>query len=344
MSDDVRKKRKDQHLRLALSTEGEGAGLKDIQLRRPALPETSVDLVDTSVNLFGKHLNAPLLIEAMTGGTEWGKRINSSLSSIASRLGIGFALGSGTVIAEDKEAEASFRIARENNRQGLVLANCSPTTPIETIERLIEITEADALQIHLNAVQEALMPEGDRDFRWMDRIASILSSVSVPVIIKEVGFGLDRESIQKLIQTGVSFFDLGGRGGTDFARIENNRSERDFDVSGVGLSTAQSLIDMRSMKNPDITYIASGGIRTPLDALKCMALGASAVGIASPVLKVLDRQGEAACEAYLKEFISQLRLLMAIHGVSDVPHIKDIGFTLKGDLYTYAAQIEKMDK
>lgn len=341
MTDQDRKNRKDQHLDLALSSQGGGAGFEDVQLLRPALPETSLDEVDTSFDLYGKTLSAPIIIEAMTGGTERGEEINASLSRIAGKLGLGFALGSGTIIGEDKDAEASFRIAREVNPKGLIYANCSPSTPVKTIRKLLKITGADGLQVHLNVIQEALMPEGDRDFHWKKAISELLYTFRVPIVVKEVGFGLDLDSMDLLRSIGVMEFDLGGRGGTDFAAVESKRSGRSIDLSGVGLTACQSLIDARSLLDTTIRYTASGGVRTPLDALKCLALGADSIGLAAPVLKVLEEGGEEGCEAYLRDFIDQLKLLMAIHGARNISEARRIEFVLRGDLYDYSIQIEE---
>lgn len=318
-----------------LNQENRNGDFSDLRLIRPALPETSLDEVDTSIELFGHHLSAPLLIEAMTGGTERGARINEALSSIASRLNIGFAAGSCSIVAEEPESLNSFAIARKVNKSGLVIANCSPTTPIPAIKKTVGATKADALQIHLNAVQEMSMKEGDRDFRWYEKIAQIKLQVSVPIIIKEVGFGLDRTSVKKLTQLGIRNFDTGGLGGTDFARIEAERGG-DSSFVDLGLSTLESLYDLSDI--PGITLIASGGIRTPLDAFKCLSLGAKAVGIAGPVLRILEAEGAEACEEWLRSFIEELRKLFCLYGCRKVSDSSKLEKVVTGDLESFVSQ------
>lgn len=339
MADAERAKRKDEHLALALKQADGDNGLGEIELIRPALPEAKLSQVDLSTELFARRLKAPLLIEAMTGGTPEGERINGALARIASDLGIGLALGSCSIVARDPDALGSFTIARRADRRGLLIANCSPSTPVRTVHKTVQKMRADALQIHLNAVQEMAMPEGDRDLTWLDRIAAIKMACPCPIIVKEVGFGLDRRSVERLMEIGIDTFDIGGRGGTNFANIELERSADGTSLSSLpdlGLTTAESLIDLEGIEG--INIIASGGIRKPLDALKCLASGASIVGMAGNVLKVLKQEGEEGCRRYLARFIEELRTLLCLFGCRKVSDARDIEYVLHGSLREFALQ------
>lgn len=316
-TDDLRKKRKDQHLELALKHRAEGDFFADYHLLRPSLPEHCLADTDLTTELFQKKLAAPLLINAMTGGTDKGKQINRRLAEAASELNIGLALGSASVLAHDPSAIDTFKIAREYDPEGLILLNFNPDTPLDVIEKAFDEIKADGIQIHVNAVQESAMAEGDRDFKWMDKIAAISKRFPGKVMVKEVGFGLDPDSVKALMDKAmVHRFDVSGRGGTDFVGIECERSGKNLDwLADTGLSTLESLALIRR-EVPRYTFgphiIASGGIKTPLDALKCFSLGAEAIGLAGPVLEALNQGKE---KEFLQGFIEGLRLVCNLYGL-----------------------------
>ncbi len=339
MADEERAKRKREHLELAMKQADGDNGFDEMELIRPALPETKLSQVDLSTSFLAHELKAPILIEAMTGGTDEAAKINEALSRIAKDLGIGLALGSCSIVEKSPESLSSFTIARKVNRKGLLFANCSPTTPMRAIRKTVKCMRADALQIHLNAVQEMAMAEGDRDLTWLEHIGNIRMSCPCPIIVKEVGFGLDRRSVQRLVEIGVDTFDIGGKGGTNFAQIELERDGNDNHLSNLadlGLTTAESLMDLRGIKG--INIIASGGIRTPLDTLKCLVGGASLVGMAGSVLKVLKQEGEEGCRAYLARFIEELRVLLCLFGCQRINDAKKVEYVLHGKLREFAEQ------
>ncbi len=334
----IRAKRKDEHLDRSIAFQDPSPSpFREIKLIRRALPETCLETVDTHTTLFGKALDFPLIIEAMTGGTERSKKINEGLAQIASSLNIGLALGSCSIVADNPGAIISFAIAREANPDGLIIANCSPTTPIEAISQTLDATRANALQIHINAVQEMAMKEGDRDFRWWNNILAIRKNFNLPIIVKEVGFGIDRDTAKLLTSKGI-MIDLGGSGGTDFAAIENERAGTSecSELSTIGLTTPESLIEMQSV--PGAAFIASGGIRTPLDILKCLSLNALAVGIANPVLKAFEARGLKGTLEYLSDLIQKTRQLICLFGCQNIRSCQNIDKVFTGDLRDFQLQ------
>ena len=218
--------RKEEHLALTqmFFNAQKTNSFDQVHLLRPALPESQVNLNAVKTTWFGKELAAPFFINAMTGGSEKSRQINRQLGEIANKQQIALALGSASILTKEEDQLESFYVAREANPDGLLFANVNPLTPAKAADKIVKDLQADALQIHLNVAQEIPMPEGDRDFVWLDRMLEIKEAAGVPVIVKEVGSGLDPVSLQKLQAAGFSWFDIGGAGGTNFAQIENSRN------------------------------------------------------------------------------------------------------------------------
>ena len=221
--------RKDEHLHLAvrLHDRDRPNAFDDVSFIHHALPGTSVDSTDPSTTVFGVRWDVPFYINAMTGGTRATTEVNAGLAGAAADAGVAIACGSQHIALRDPGRAESFRIIRREAPRAFVLANVGPTVTPEDAVRAVEMLEANALQIHLNVAQELVMPEGDQDFRdWPERIAAIVAAVPVPVVAKEVGFGLSRHTITMLERTGVAAVDVAGAGGTDFIAIENERRPR----------------------------------------------------------------------------------------------------------------------
>ncbi|NLB18278.1 MAG: type 2 isopentenyl-diphosphate Delta-isomerase, partial [Syntrophomonadaceae bacterium] len=223
----MRSQRKKEHLTIArqLGNKYNSCGFDDIALVPNALPELNLEEVDTAISFLGKNLSMPLIINAITGGVDEALTINGSLARLAAQHGLGMAVGSQTIALDDKELSKGFKIVRKENRDGLILANVAANTKPRVALQAVDMIEADGLQIHLNIPQELAMKEGDRDFRGLlDNMAELARIAPVPIIAKEVGFGLSRETCQRLYGAGVRIFDVGGRGGTNFIAIEQARS------------------------------------------------------------------------------------------------------------------------
>jgi isopentenyl-diphosphate delta-isomerase len=310
-------RRKADHLRIAAGSgvdHERGTGLDAVRLRHRALPERALQSVSLETELLGRRLAAPLVVSAMTGGTPEATQINAALAGAAARHGIALALGSGRRLLDDPELLATYRRSGAE-RPPLLLANLGaaqvrgPGGPARA-ERLLELLGADGLSIHLNPLQEAVQPEGEPDFSGvLAGIAAVVERVApVPVVVKEVGFGLAGEDVAALAGAGVAAVDVAGAGGTNWASIEGRRDPRAAAVAaafgGWGLATAEALREARAAA-PALPVIASGGLRDGVEVAKCLALGAVAAGVARPLL--VAAQAGRAPEA-VGTLVEQLRI------------------------------------
>ena len=243
------------------------------------------------------------------------------------------AVGSQMAALKDASVAGTYRVVREANPRGIVIANLGSEATVDQAKSAVDMLEADALQIHLIVMQELVMPEGDRDFRGAgNRIAAIVQGVGVPVIVKEVGFGLGGATARKLLDLGVTIVDVGGRGGTDFAAIENERREEPLAwTKGWGLPTAVSLLEVLPYFAAGAgSVIASGGISDSLDAVKALALGAGAIGVAGAVLRAWQSGGAAGAASYLRELEQGMRIAMAALGASSVAELNRVPLVIVG--------------
>ena len=327
-TDSQRASRKDEHLELAvhLHRQDRANAFDDVSFIHHSLPGVSAEQVDIGTTVLGSRWEAPFYINAMTGGTQATAAINADLAEAAAEAGVAIACGSQHVALHDPERADGFHVIRRRAPGAFVLANVGPTVSPQEAARAVEMLEADALQIHLNAAQELVMPEGDRDFSgWEEAVATIVAAVPVPVVVKEVGFGLSRRTIDALARTGVAAVDVAGAGGTDFIAIENERRpQRDLSyLVGWGQSTALCLLESLSGSEPvSLPVLASGGVRNPLDVVRSLALGACAVGASGHILRTLVKEGpEALCQE-LHTWSEHVRTLMTLLGAADVSQLR----------------------
>jgi isopentenyl-diphosphate delta-isomerase len=324
--------RKREHLRINLeedvAAKGVTTGFERYRLVHQALPELDLAAVDTSLTLFGRRLRAPLIISAMTGGTEEGARLNHVLAEVAQALGIGMGVGSQRVAVEDgPEAVRSFQV-RPVAPDVLLFANLGAVQlnygfGPEECRRVVEMIEADALVLHLNPLQEAVQPGGTTNFAGLARrIAAVCRALPVPVVVKEVGWGISAETARLLAEAGVAAIDVAGAGGTSWSEVEKHRA-RDESArrvaaafAGWGIPTAESLRLCRAAV-PGLPLIASGGIRDGIDVAKAIALGATAAGIAGPALRAAAVSAAALTEL-LEEMIAVLRIAMFCTSAHDL--------------------------
>lgn len=235
-----------------------------------------------------------------------------------------------SALKDPSEAE-SYRVVRKENPRGIIFGNLGSEATIDQAKAAVDMIEADALQIHLNAVQELTMPEGDRDFRGaLKRIENIVSHSGVPVVVKEVGFGINKETASMLASAGVTAIDIGGFGGTNFSRIENARRDRllsFFDEWGI--PTAVSIAEAASLE-AGIDVIASGGIRTSHEIAKAIALGAGAAGMAGFFLKVLMKEGLEALTEEINNIHSELKMIMTALGAESIAGLQQSPIIISG--------------
>lgn len=336
-----RSQRKEEHLALAkmLFNSKKDNDFNHIHLIRPALPESSVSEESIATEMFGKKISAPFFINAMTGGSDSSYTVNQRLAKAAARENIPMALGSASILEKEIDQIKSFEVARQENPDGLLFANVNPTTDPKVAQKIVSALDANALQIHLNSVQEAVMPEGDRDFHWLDNLKAIRDAVDVPIIIKEVGMGIDPESLRTLLINDFSIIDLGGSGGTNFAQIENERrkSQKLMFLEDIGLSTVKTLLAARTIP-VNKTIIAAGGITNALDIFKSLVLGAQYVGIANYFLQFASQDTEALIVA-IQNLKYELSLLTALFGLNNIAEADEIKYYLDTDLYNFTKQI-----
>ncbi len=312
--------RKDDHIRLALqqSDENPSSDFDRIRFVHRSIP-INKEPINLQTSIAGITLKFPFYINAMTGGSETAKRINAQLAQVAKTTGLAMATGSyGAAIKDPAQAE-SYKIVREVYPDGIIFANVGADRSLKDACIAVESLNANALQIHLNAPQEIVMPEGDRDFHlWERNIRDIVANVGVEVIVKEVGFGMSRQTIKHLIQLGVKTVDVSGRGGTNFIRIENARRSMALEyLDEWGLSTVESLMDGYALSDK-VEIIASGGIRHPLDMAKAFALGAKAIGLSGSILSLLHTGGVDLTVSVIESWKDELKMIMLMLGVSNI--------------------------
>lgn len=291
--------RKDDHIKINLEQDvrsGLTSGLERWRFIHEALPELNLEEVDTTLSLFGKTLSAPILISSMTGGSTEAGPINRILAEAAQATGIAMGVGSQRAALEHPEHAASFRIVRQTAPGILLFANIGAVQfnygyGVDECQRAVDMIEADALYLHLNAIQEAVQPEGDVNFKDLaKKIEQVCKALPVPVVIKEVGWGFSEQTARRLAGCGVAAIDVAGAGGTSWSQVEMYRakteSQRQLAAAFVdwGIPTAESIQNVRSGA-PGLPVFASGGLKDGMDIAKSLALGATLGGMAGPFLK-----------------------------------------------------------
>ncbi len=305
------------------------SGFDALRFDHCALPELSVAEVDTSTLFLGKHLDAPLLISSMTGGYDDAERINRSLARAAKKFGLAIGIGSARQALEDKKFHKSFSVVRKEHPQGLVFSNIGGVEvaalhkagKIETLRRIVDLVQADALIVHLNPLQELMQPEGARDFRGiLAGIEASVKTLGIPIIVKEVGAGISKDVAERLVRTGVRAIDVAGSGGTSWAGVEIMRHHKHRRTTleafwDWGIPTVDALQAIKQLrKTMTFGLVASGGVRSGIDVAKSIALGADLAAMAQPFIKSLADGGEEALSAHIESVIEQLRLCMVLTG------------------------------
>lgn len=337
--------RKQHHLRISLEENVEtdiGTGLKDVNLIHRCIPEIDLDEVDTTVKLFGKIIKAPLIISAITGGTEEAKRINATLASVAEDLGIGIGVGSQRIAVEQPQTGNTFSIVREKAPSTLRFGNigCQQLRKgwgVNEARICVEMVDADALCLHMNPLQEAIQVDGDTNYRGiLEKIRELTSNLETPIVMKETGAGIAYEDASLLDHVGVAGFEISGVGGTSWAAVEHyvakkvdkpNQEHLGAALWNWGIPTAVSIIEVR--KASDKVVIASGGIRSGADVAKCIALGADAAGIAKPFLESAIK-GEQELQMHIKSIIQELKVIMFLSGARNVMEMKHVPTLIAG--------------
>jgi isopentenyl-diphosphate delta-isomerase len=351
MADEV-KQRKAEHVRAALTQDisvPQAAGWRDIHLIHQALPEVDLDAIDTSVRFLGRTLRYPLLISAMTGGHPDVVAINRNLAQAAQRYGLALGVGSQRAGILDPEVVHSYAVARQAAPEAFLIANvgapqlirqerAEPFT-LAQIRHAIHMIDANALAVHMNSLQEAAQPDGDRRTAGeASALKDLVERVNLPVIAKETGAGICREQAHLLKSCGVAVIDVGGAGGSSMSALEEVRAtersdERARSIGALyrdwGIPTPISLVEAGSTGLP---LIATGGVRTGLDIACALSLGASLVGMASPFLRAASEGFAVVCEL-VERVIGELKVAMQLSGAINSAALHQVPVVVAGETY-----------
>jgi isopentenyl-diphosphate Delta-isomerase len=327
--------RKSDHIRINLEEDVRSSmttGLEHYRFIHQALPELDLDKVDLSQRLFGKLVSAPLLVSSMTGGTSEAGRINQILAEAAQQAGIVMGVGSQRAALENSAEAETFQVRRFAPNillfanLGAVQLNYGYT--VDHCRRAVDMIEADALILHLNPLQEAVQPEGDTRFAGLiDKIAAVCQALPVPVIVKEVGWGVSDQAAKLLASAGVAAIDVAGAGGTSWSQVEMYRIQDESlarvaaAFRGWGIPTAES-IQMVRRSAPGTYVFASGGLRSGVDIARCIALGAVLGGMAGPFLKAAARSLDETIQT-ITEVERELRICMFAAGAADIAALQN---------------------
>jgi len=328
--------RKNDHIQINLQKDvqsGRTTGLERFHILHQSLPDIDLKEVDPSTNFLGKKLSMPLIISSMTGGTETAGKINETLARTAERFNLAMGLGSMRIALEEPEKLMTFKV-RQYSPSILLFANLGAIqlnygVSLDDCNRVVDSIEADGLILHLNCLQEALQNDGNTNFKGLAlKIERICRALTIPVIVKEIGWGLSEKAALTLINAGVSALDIAGAGGTSWSEVEKYRAvdNLQFETAAVfkdwGIPLVDSLLSIRK-SNRTIPIIASGGIHSGVDIAKCLALGANLCGIASGFLKAAANSIEDTF-FFAETIQKQFKVVMFAAGVKNIDELKKL--------------------
>lgn len=329
-------RRKKEHLELCLDTPlvsgPSSTGFEAYRFVHNALPEIDIDEIDTGTSFLGRRLKAPILISSMTGGFDLARKVNRNLAAAAQTLGLAMGVGSQRVAIEEPSAAHSFQV-RDVAPDVLLLANLGAVQlnygyGIEQCRQAVAMIEADGLIFHLNVLQEAVQPEGNRNFRGLtEKIAGICRVLEVPVVAKEVGNGISVDAAMRLQRAGVRAIDVAGKGGTSWSAVEAQRAAKagrrpDTAFADWGIPTEEALIGVRKAL-PEMQLVASGGIRTGVDIAKAIALGADMAALGQPLLAGALESADKVVE-FLAGIIHELKVSMLCAGAANLAALRHV--------------------
>jgi isopentenyl-diphosphate Delta-isomerase len=326
--------RKKEHLELCLDTTSVtgrfGTGLDRYRFVHNALPELDIDEIDVTTSFLGKRLQAPILISSMTGGFDLARQVNRNLAAAAQRLGLAMGVGSQRVAIEEPSVADSFEV-RDTAPDILLLSNLGAVQfnygyTVDHCRRAVDMIGADGLILHLNVLQEAVQPEGNRNFKGLGKkIADVCRQLEVPVVVKEVGSGISGEVAVRLKEAGVRAIDVAGRGGTSWYAVEAQRAAKqgkpaETTFADWGIPTDEALIAVRQAV-PDLQIVASGGIRSGLDIAKSIGLGGDMAAFGQPLLAAALESPEKVVE-FIRGIIHEIKITMLCVGAKNLDALK----------------------
>lgn len=328
--------RKTEHIRLCLTDQVEGVnkstGLEGISFIHNALPEINFNDIQLKTTFLNKQLKAPFLVSSMTGGSDLAAKININLATASEEKGWAIGLGSTRALLESKAHEESFLI-RTHAKTVPLIANLGAVQfnygyGVEECQRIIDRTEADSLVLHLNSLQEVVQDEGDLNFEnLLPKIEEVCKKLTVPVGVKEVGFGIDGSVAKKLYDVGIAYIDVAGAGGTSWSQVEKLRSKDPLRKAAAeafnnwGIPTKDCIVSVKS-ELPKTPIVASGGMKTGLDAAKAITIGSDIVGFARSLLQAATESVEAVIEV-MDQIEFEMKMTMFGIGAIDLEALKN---------------------
>jgi isopentenyl-diphosphate Delta-isomerase len=346
MPQDKTSKRKKDHIKLCLTDDvqftSKTNGFDKYEFEHYAITEIDYNKIDISSKFFSKKINYPFLVSCMTGGTKEAKGINEKLAIAARELNIPIGVGSQRQALENNSFHSSYKVVRQNAGDVPIIGNIGAAQVaksqniIKDVRQLIDMVEADAMAVHVNPLQELLQTEGEPDFSGLlKNLELICSKVQIPVIIKEVGSGINKNAAKKLLEAGVKGIDVAGAGGTSWAAVElkRNRLENSF-LSEWGLPTSYCIRTVKQLrKNFNFTLIASGGIHNGVDIAKALALGADLCGSARIILQEIVKRDVDGVIELISSWFTTVKNIMFLTGCGNIKNIIDMGLIRKEELY-----------
>lgn len=322
--------RKDEHIKYALKYQSPYNSFDDMELIHHSLPDYDLSEIDLHTHFAERDFEFPFYINAMTGGSEKGRVVNQKLAQIAQATGL--VMVTGSYSAALKNPHDDSYPSKEEFPELLLATNIGIDKPYELGLQTIHEMQPIFLQIHVNLMQELLMPEGEREFRqWKENLADYATKMPAPVILKEVGFGMDLKTIEMAHKLGIKTVDISGRGGTSFAYIENQRGHNRSYLDEWGQSTVQTLLNAQPMIDK-IEILASGGVRHPLDIVKCLVLGAKAVGLSRAILELVEKYSVEEVITIINGWKDDLRLIMCALNCKTIAELRQVDYLLYGKL------------
>lgn len=305
-------------------------GFNTYRLIHNALPELALSEISTVVSIGNKTCSMPVFVSSMTGGTVETGQVNRMIAEVCQDLDLPMGVGSQRIMLEDPSVTESFSLVRKSAPDIYIAANIGGvqirnSISSDHLRRLIDSIEANALIVHLNPLQELMQPEGDRDFTGILKgIEYLVNKTPVPIIVKETGAGINGATAKRLYNAGVRCIDIAGSGGTSWSKVESIRQQADktFPIfDNWGIPTATCLREIQALNLKDIYLIASGGIRTSMDILKAIALGANMTALAQPIIRVIHESGQSGMQNYLLRLKHELSMGLLLMGVRSITEL-----------------------
>ena len=332
------KNRKDEHIRYALEHRSKYNSFDEVELVHCSIPKYNLEEIELKTRFAGCEFAVPFFINAITGGSENARKINQKLARVANECGILFVTGSYSAALKNVQDD-SFEIVKRENPDLKLATNIGIDKDYEDGIKAIEALNPLFLQVHVNLMQELIMVEGSRNFgEWENNLQKFVQNIKIPIVLKEVGFGMTEATVKKGIELGIKTFDISGRGGTSFAFIENMRRENGLHyLDNWGQTTVSCLLNLKNYVDK-VEVIASGGVRNPLDIVKSLVLGAKAVGISKVILELVVKYEVEKVIEIVENWKNECRMIMCALNANNIEELRNVKYILYGKTLEFFMQ------